>query len=91
VQTSGQTTLTSLGHAMLRLSTPEAREVIIDRWTYRNPLCPSELRDVGNLALVTHDHHDHLGDLLTFSCTSVSPPTPGTTAAPWLARSSYPF
>lgn len=69
---SGQTTVTSLGHATFRLSSPEARAVLIDPWTYRNPLCPPELHDVGDvdLALVTHGHHDHLGDLFTITRTT---------------------
>jgi L-ascorbate metabolism protein UlaG (beta-lactamase superfamily) len=64
-----RTQLTFLGHATFRLTSPEGREVIIDPWTYRNPLCPPQLRDVGavDLALVTHGHHDHLGDLFTIA------------------------
>jgi L-ascorbate metabolism protein UlaG (beta-lactamase superfamily) len=62
---AGCTQVTFLGHATFRLASPEGRQVIIDPWTYRNPLCPPGLRDVGplDLALVTHGHHDHLGDL----------------------------
>src|SRR5919206_1330846 len=69
VDTAGRTRMTFLGHATFRLSTPEGREVVIDPWTYRNPLCPPALRDVGpvDLALITHAHHDHLGDLFTIA------------------------
>jgi L-ascorbate metabolism protein UlaG (beta-lactamase superfamily) len=57
--------VTFLGHATFRLASPEGRQVIVDPWTHRNPLCPPRLRNVGplDLALVTHGHHDHLGDL----------------------------
>lgn len=63
------TEITFLGHATFRLSTPQGRTVIVDPWTYRNPLCPPALRDVGqvDLALVTHGHHDHLGDIFTIT------------------------
>jgi L-ascorbate metabolism protein UlaG (beta-lactamase superfamily) len=61
--------MTFLGHATFRLSSPEGREVIIDPWTHRNPLCPPALRNVGpiDLALVTHAHHDHLGDIFAIA------------------------
>jgi L-ascorbate metabolism protein UlaG (beta-lactamase superfamily) len=69
VETPGRTQMTFLGHATFRLSTPEGREVIIDPWTYRNPLCPPDLRNVGpiDLALVTHAHHDHIGDIFSIA------------------------
>jgi L-ascorbate metabolism protein UlaG (beta-lactamase superfamily) len=62
---AGRSEITFLGHATFRLASPEGRQVVIDPWTYRNPLCPPGLRDVGpvDLALVTHGHHDHVGDL----------------------------
>jgi phosphoribosyl 1,2-cyclic phosphodiesterase len=65
MSTAGRTQMTFLGHATFRLASPEGRQVIVDPWTHRNPLCPPELRDVGplDLALVTHGHPDHLGDL----------------------------
>ena len=65
MSTAGRSQMTFLGHATFRLASPEGRQVIVDPWTHRNPLCPPSLRDVGllDLALVTHGHHDHLGDL----------------------------
>jgi L-ascorbate metabolism protein UlaG (beta-lactamase superfamily) len=65
MSTAGRTQMTFLGHATFRLASPEGRQVIVDPWTHRNPLCPPRLRDVGrlDLALVTHGHHDHVGDL----------------------------
>jgi L-ascorbate metabolism protein UlaG (beta-lactamase superfamily) len=67
--TDGRTQLTFLGHATFRMTTPEGREVIVDPWTHHNPLCPPTLRDVGpiDLALVTHAHHDHVGDLFSIA------------------------
>jgi L-ascorbate metabolism protein UlaG (beta-lactamase superfamily) len=63
----GPTRVTFLGHATFAFATPEGRRVVVDPWTFSNPLCPPELRDVGevDLVLVTHGHHDHIGDLFT--------------------------
>jgi L-ascorbate metabolism protein UlaG (beta-lactamase superfamily) len=65
MSTADRTRMTFLGHATFRLSSPEGRELIVDPWIYGNPLCPPALREVGrvDLALVTHGHHDHLGDI----------------------------
>ena len=65
--TSSATTLTFLGHATFRLRSPEGVEVVLDPWTHGNPLCPPPLRELGrvDLALVTHGHHDHVGDLFS--------------------------
>src|SRR3954454_20144216 len=40
VSAGGRTQMTFLGHATFRLDSPEARQVIVDPWTHRNPLCP---------------------------------------------------
>src|SRR5918911_1306098 len=65
--TSSGTSLTFLGHATFRLRSPEGVEVVVDPWTHGNPLCPPSLRELGpvDLALVTHGHHDHVGDLFS--------------------------
>jgi L-ascorbate metabolism protein UlaG (beta-lactamase superfamily) len=57
--------LTSFGHATFRCDTPHGHVVLIDPWTFGNPLCPAHLRDVpaADLILITHAHHDHLGDV----------------------------
>ncbi|MHA6797035.1 metal-dependent hydrolase [Pseudonocardia bannensis] len=57
--------ITYLGQSTFTFTTPESKTVLIDPWTYGNPLCPDERKDVGavDLILVTHGHHDHLGDI----------------------------
>lgn len=61
------TSLQCLGHATFLFTSPESKRVLIDPWTFSNPLCREEDRDVGEveIVLVTHAHHDHLGDLET--------------------------
>jgi L-ascorbate metabolism protein UlaG (beta-lactamase superfamily) len=60
---------TYLGQSTFRFTTPESRVVLVDPWTASNPLCPQDQRDVSDvdLILVTHGHHDHLGDLLSIA------------------------
>jgi L-ascorbate metabolism protein UlaG (beta-lactamase superfamily) len=54
-----------LGQSTFRFTTPESKTVLIDPWTFGNPLCPDEEKDVRkvDLILITHGHHDHLGDV----------------------------
>ncbi|NLJ33896.1 MAG: metal-dependent hydrolase [Firmicutes bacterium] len=53
-----------LGHAAFQITTAEGRQIYIDPWLEGNPSCPVAKGDleVADLVLVTHDHHDHLGD-----------------------------
>jgi L-ascorbate metabolism protein UlaG (beta-lactamase superfamily) len=56
-----------LGQSTFRFTTPESKIVLIDPWTIGNPTCPEHdkyVREV-DLILVTHGHHDHLGDLFS--------------------------
>jgi L-ascorbate metabolism protein UlaG (beta-lactamase superfamily) len=57
--------ITYLGQSTFLFTTPESRRVLVDPWTVSNPLCPQDLQDMHDveLILVTHAHHDHLGDL----------------------------
>ena len=61
--------LTYLGQSTCLFTTPESRRVLVDPWTRRNPLCPPDWRDLHDvdLILVTHAHHDHLGDLFAIA------------------------
>lgn len=58
-----------LGQSTFRFVTPESRVVLVDPWTASNPLCPPSQRDAGDvdLVLITHAHHDHLGDVLSIA------------------------
>jgi L-ascorbate metabolism protein UlaG (beta-lactamase superfamily) len=64
---SGSVDLTYLGQSTFLFTTPEGRTVLVDPWTASNPLCPEPARDLPevDLILVTHGHHDHLGDLFS--------------------------
>jgi L-ascorbate metabolism protein UlaG (beta-lactamase superfamily) len=58
-----------LGQSTFRFTTPESKTVLIDPWTFGNPLCPEAEKDVRkvDLVLITHGHHDHLGDVFTIA------------------------
>jgi L-ascorbate metabolism protein UlaG (beta-lactamase superfamily) len=57
--------ITWLGHATFELKSPEGKVFLIDPWTYGNPSCTAQLREPEQVdaILVTHGHHDHIGDL----------------------------
>jgi L-ascorbate metabolism protein UlaG (beta-lactamase superfamily) len=56
--------LTYLGHATFKLTTPSGKTVLIDPWVMNNPACPDSLKsfDKIDLMLITHGHFDHIGD-----------------------------
>lgn len=58
--------ITYLGHSTFYLTLPNGKTVIVDPWTYGNPRCPNELKDItsADLMLITHGHDDHAGDAL---------------------------
>ncbi len=56
-----------LGQSALRLTTPGGKVILIDPFMTQNPKTPEKYKDLDNLGkvdliLVTHAHHDHLGD-----------------------------
>src|SRR5919202_850591 len=61
--------ITYLGQSTFRFTTPESKVVLIDPWTAGNPLCPAAEREVRqvNLVLISHGHHDHLGDVFAIA------------------------
>ena len=69
VAASGWVDVTYLGQSTFLFATPESRRVLVDPWTVRNPLCPEDWRGLHDvdLILVTHGHHDHLGDLFAIT------------------------
>jgi len=50
-----------LGHATLKITTPENRIIIVDPWLIGNDFIPEHLRkqDVIDLIVITHGHEDH--------------------------------
>jgi L-ascorbate metabolism protein UlaG (beta-lactamase superfamily) len=62
----GGATLTYLGHATFRISTPAGEQILIDPWIQENSQVPDELKNVGELdtMLITHGHFDHFDDVI---------------------------
>ncbi len=56
--------LTWLGHAAFRITTPTGKVVLIDPWIASNPSCPAELKKFERVdtMLITHGHFDHIAD-----------------------------
>ena len=58
-------TLTWLGHAAFRITTPLGKTILVDPW-FANPANPNGKSEIGttkaDLILVTHGHFDHVGD-----------------------------
>ena len=59
--------VTFLGHATFTVATPSGFVALIDPWTEGNPACPPALKKLPrvDVILVTHGHHDHIGDLIS--------------------------
>lgn len=55
---------TYLGHSSVLIETSAGKRILIDPWTYSNPVCPEALKNPGHidLMLITHGHSDHMAD-----------------------------
>lgn len=56
-----------LGQAAFRITSPGGKVIVTDPWLLRNPLTPSQYKDLSALGkvdvlLVTHGHGDHIAD-----------------------------
>lgn len=60
-------TITWLGHATVKIETPDGKTILIDPWVSNNPKTPEDKKDVGHvdLMLITHAHFDHTADAVT--------------------------
>ncbi len=55
-----------LGHAAFKITTSDGKLVLIDPWITGNPKCPINFSDIteADIILITHDHFDHVGDVV---------------------------
>ena len=64
---SGKVVVQRLGHAAMKITTPEGKVIVIDPYLINNPMTPVEYKDLSKLGkvdliLVTHGHGDHSAD-----------------------------
>lgn len=66
---TGDLSVTWLGHSTFKLVTPGGKTVVIDPWVQNNPACPEEAKklDALDLILITHAHFDHMGDAVSLA------------------------
>lgn len=59
-------TLTWLGHATFKITTPSGKVILVDPWVSGNPSCPEEHKKLGRVdtMLITHGHFDHIADAM---------------------------
>ncbi len=57
-------TVRFLGHAAFEVVSGGGKKILIDPWITGNPVCPVKTEDleIPDLILISHDHHDHLGE-----------------------------
>lgn len=62
-------TITFLGHACFKLTSPHGTNLLIDPWVKDNPQAPKGVTNIDQLhyILVSHGHGDHLGDTIALA------------------------
>jgi len=67
MQTNG-VSITWLGHATFKITSPNGKVVMIDPWV-NNPVCPAEQKNIDkvDLMLVSHGHFDHISDAVSIA------------------------
>jgi L-ascorbate metabolism protein UlaG (beta-lactamase superfamily) len=80
--------ITWLGHSTFLLSTPGGTRVLFDPWLVDNPACPEPMKKPPkvDLILVSHGHHDHMGDLVSVARASGAPVVGVFELCDWLRR-----
>jgi L-ascorbate metabolism protein UlaG (beta-lactamase superfamily) len=61
---TGGNTLTWLGHATFKITTPSGGVILVDPWVSGNPSCPEAHKKLERVdtMLITHGHFDHIAD-----------------------------
>lgn len=61
--------ITYLGHSAFQFVSPRGVIIYVDPFLTKNPKTPSTMKEVdkADVILVTHGHHDHIGDTISIS------------------------